>query len=152
MRESCTYSQPFLGYRAAAHEPNYPLVQTRVRVRRQCAAIPSAPSTSCAGPLRAAVQKRRTHVSKKLFVGGLAWATSTEGLHSAFEQFGPVSEAKVITDRDTGRSRGFGFVTYDSTEDADRAIKEMDGADLDGRRIRVNEAQPAQPRGRSRRN
>ena len=62
-----------------------------------------------------------THVSKKLFVGGLAWATSTEGLHSAFENYGPVREAKVITDRDTGRSRGFGFVTYEDDGDADDA-------------------------------
>ncbi|MGB1014671.1 MAG: RNA recognition motif domain-containing protein [Nannocystaceae bacterium] len=86
-------------------------------------------------------------MSKKLFVGGLAWATSTEGLHSAFENYGPVREAKVITDRDTGRSRGFGFVTYEDDGDAERAMQEMDGADLDGRRIRVNEAEERPPRG-----
>lgn len=83
-------------------------------------------------------------MSKKLFVGGLAWATTAEGLQSAFEKFGPVREAKVIMDRDTGRSRGFGFVTYDSNDDGDKAMQEMDGAELDGRRIRVNEAEERQ--------
>ena len=66
---------------------------------------------------------------KKLFVGGLAWATRDEGLREAFEQFGAVSDAKVITERDTGRSRGFGFVTFDDDAAADEAIAQMD-ADL----------------------
>jgi RNA recognition motif-containing protein len=80
-------------------------------------------------------------VSKKLFVGGLAWATTDESLSQAFGEYGPVSEAQVVLDRDTGRSRGFGFVTYDNPSDADEAMKALDGAELDGRRIRVNEAQ-----------
>ncbi len=80
-------------------------------------------------------------MSKKLFVGGLAWATDDAGLHEAFAEFGEVLEAKVITDRETGRSRGFGFVTFENDEDADRAMQEMAGADLHGRTIRVNEAQ-----------
>ncbi len=80
-------------------------------------------------------------MSKKLFVGGLSWDTQDEGLRSAFERFGSVSEAKVITDRDTGRSRGFGFVTFDAGSDADNAMSEMDGSMLDGRELRVNEAQ-----------
>lgn len=79
-------------------------------------------------------------MGNKLFVGGLAWATSDDGLREAFEQFGEVTEAKVITDRDTGRSRGFGFVSFVNTADADRAAQEMDGASLDGRTLRVNEA------------
>ena len=95
-------------------------------------------------PRRPAEKQRSKHVSKKLFVGGLAWATTAEGLQSAFEKFGPVREAKVIMDRDTGRSRGFGFVTYDSNDDGDKAMQEMDGAELDGRRIRVNEAEERQ--------
>jgi len=85
--------------------------------------------------------EREESMSKKLFVGGLSWDTSDEGLRAAFEAYGPVSEAKVITDRDTGRSRGFGFVTFDSGDDADKAMAEMDGRDLDGRQVRVNEAQ-----------
>ncbi|MGC6514693.1 MAG: RNA recognition motif domain-containing protein [Myxococcota bacterium] len=80
-------------------------------------------------------------MSKKLFVGGLAWATDDASFFDAFSQFGEVSEAKVILDRETGRSRGFGFVTFADAEAADEAIKAMDGAELDGRTIRVNEAQ-----------
>ena len=80
-------------------------------------------------------------MSKKLFVGGLAWATTDASLRSAFEQYGPVAEAKVITDRDTGHSRGFGFVTFEAEEAGATAIAEMDGATIDGRQVRVNEAQ-----------
>lgn len=79
-------------------------------------------------------------MSKKIFVGGLAWATTSEGLRKAFESFGEVTEAKVITDRETGRSRGFGFVTMQNDADADAAINEMNGKELDKRAIRVNEA------------
>lgn len=80
-------------------------------------------------------------MSKKLFVGGLSWGTSDEGLRAAFEGFGPVVEAKVIMDRDTGRSRGFGFVTFETADAAEAAIASMDGQELDGRRVRVNVAQ-----------
>lgn len=83
-------------------------------------------------------------MGNKLFVGGLAWATTDDSLRSAFEQFGEVAEAKVITDRDTGRSRGFGFVTFADGDAAGNAIQEMDGKQLDGRSIRVNEAQERQ--------
>ena len=80
-------------------------------------------------------------MAKKLFVGGLAWATTDQGLRSAFEKFGEITEAKVITDRETGRSRGFGFVTFTNDADAGKAIAEMNGAQLDGRKLNVNEAQ-----------
>ena len=80
-------------------------------------------------------------MGNKIFVGGLSWNTDDEGLRRAFESFGDVEEAKVITDRDTGRSRGFGFVTFTSNDGAEKAISEMDGKDLDGRTIKVNEAQ-----------
>lgn len=86
-------------------------------------------------------------MSKKLFVGGLSWGTSDDMLRNAFEQFGDISEAKVITDRDTGRSRGFGFVTFDEQDAAMKAVSEMDGTELDGRNIKVNEAQERSPRG-----
>ena len=79
-------------------------------------------------------------MSKKLFVGGLSWGTDDYSLRQAFEAYGEVTEAKVITDRETGRSRGFGFVTFANTDDGEAAIAEMDGKDLDGRTIRVNEA------------
>lgn len=80
-------------------------------------------------------------MGKKLFVGGLSWNTNDEGLLDAFSAFGEVTDAKVITDRDTGRSRGFGFVTFADAESASTAIAQMDGTDLDGRTIRVNEAE-----------
>lgn len=80
-------------------------------------------------------------MSKKVFVGGLSWNTENDSLREAFETFGEVTESRVITDRDTGRSRGFGFITFESAESASRAISEMDGTELDGRTIKVNEAQ-----------
>jgi cold-inducible RNA-binding protein len=85
-------------------------------------------------------------MSKKLFVGGLSWNTNDDSLRQAFEQYGEIVEAKVIADRDTGRSRGFGFVTLADGAAADRAVAEMDGTELDGRTIRVNEAQEKKPR------
>lgn len=83
---------------------------------------------------------------KKLYVGNLSWSTTDEGLRSAFERFGEVSDAKVITDRDTGRSRGFGFVTFNQPEHAMAAVSEMDGSQLDGRNIKVSEAEDKGPR------
>jgi len=85
-------------------------------------------------------------MSSKIFVGGLSWDTDDQSLNAAFSQFGAVTEAKVISDRDTGRSRGFGFVTFAAPADAQTAIAEMDGAELDGRTIRVNQAED-KPRG-----
>ena len=85
-------------------------------------------------------------MSNKVFVGGLSWNTGDEELRQAFSEFGEVSDAKVITDRDTGRSRGFGFVTYGGNESVQKAISGMDGRELDGRNIKVNEAED-KPRG-----
>jgi cold-inducible RNA-binding protein len=85
-------------------------------------------------------------MGKKLFVGGLSWNTTDQGLRDAFAKFGEVTDAKVITDRDTGRSRGFGFVTFSDPAAGDQAMSSMDGSQLDGRTIRVNEAED---RGRS---
>jgi cold-inducible RNA-binding protein len=85
-------------------------------------------------------------MGNKLFVGGLSWNTDDNGLRQAFEAHGSVTEAKVVTDRDTGRSRGFGFVTMGDQGAASSAQSAMDGSDLDGRAIRVNEAHD-RPRG-----
>jgi len=77
---------------------------------------------------------------KKLFVGGLSWDTDDKGLKEAFEEYGDIREATVITDRYSGRSRGFGFVTFEDPEDAQTALREMDGTELDGRRLNVDVA------------
>ena len=79
-------------------------------------------------------------MSKKVFVGGLSWGTDDNALHEHFSQCGEVVEARVITDRETGRSRGFGFVTFRDSESATSAL-EFDGESFDGRTIRVDYAQ-----------
>ena len=78
----------------------------------------------------------------RLFVGGLAFTTSTDGLRGAFARFGPVQSAAVMTDRETGRSRGFGFVEMATEEEAEKAISGLNGSSLDGRMIRVDRATP----------
>ena len=79
-------------------------------------------------------------MSKKVFVGGLAWETTDQGLQSAFAPHGEITEAVVINDRETGKSRGFGFVTFVNDADADKAMSAMEGQELDGRTLNVNEA------------
>ncbi|RPA96178.1 RNA-binding domain-containing protein [Choiromyces venosus 120613-1] len=76
----------------------------------------------------------------KLFIGGLAWHTDDDALRKNFEQFGQVEEAVVVKDRDTGRSRGFGFVRYSNESEADSAIAGMNNTEMDGRVIRVDKA------------
>ncbi len=85
-------------------------------------------------------------MSKKLFVGGLSWDTTDDSLRNAFEQFGELGEVKVVLDRETGRSRGFGFVEFTDGGSAETAAQEMDGQEIDGRSIRVNEANDRPPR------
>ncbi len=83
--------------------------------------------------------------NSKLFVGNLGWDTTSEDLLAAFSPYGDVIEAKVISDRETGNSRGFGFVTYSNDESAEDAIQNLDGVELDGREIRVNVSTPKKP-------
>ena len=85
-------------------------------------------------------------MSKKLYVGGLSWETTESDLRTAFGRLGEISEVSIITDRNTGRSRGFGFVTFDETEAADNAIRELDNTVLDNRTIKVNQAQDRRQR------
>jgi len=80
-------------------------------------------------------------VEYRCFVGGLAWATDDNSLHNAFSPYGEVLESKIILDRETQRSRGFGFVTFSSEQAMRDAIEGMNGKELDGRSITVNEAQ-----------
>lgn len=85
-------------------------------------------------------------MGKKLYVGNLPYSVTDDSLQNRFEEFGAVSSAKVITDRETGRSKGFGFVEMESDSDADMAIEKLNGAQLDGRAINVSEARPQAPR------
>ncbi|GAA0142246.1 hypothetical protein LIER_03192 [Lithospermum erythrorhizon] len=84
--------------------------------------------------------------SSKLFIGGLSYGTDDQSLRNAFETFGDVTDAKVITDRDTGRSKGFGFVSFADNGSATEALTAMDGQELDGRKIGVNYATERPPR------
>lgn len=81
-------------------------------------------------------------MSTNLFVGNLAFATTSNELENLFAEYGEVSSAQVITDRDTGRSRGFGFVEMTSSEGAEKAISSLDGRDISGRQLKVNVAKP----------
>ena len=83
---------------------------------------------------------------QNLFIGSLAYATNDDGLKAHFEQIGEVTSARVITDRDTGRSKGFGFVEYVDESNNKKAIEQLDGKDLDGRAINVSEARPKEDR------
>ncbi|KAB8260265.1 hypothetical protein BDV32DRAFT_123418 [Aspergillus pseudonomiae] len=76
----------------------------------------------------------------KLFVGGLSWHTTDESLREGFSQFGQVEEAIVVKDRDTNRSRGFGFVRFTTEAEADAAVQELNNTEFDGRVIRVDKA------------
>ncbi len=84
---------------------------------------------------------------KKLFVGSLPWSLSGQSLRDLFAQYGEIVEAIIISDSMSGRSKGFGFVTFANEEDAQKAQSEMDGKDVEGRKIVVNFAKPREDRG-----
>ncbi|QQG51185.1 MAG: RNA-binding protein [Candidatus Saccharibacteria bacterium] len=85
---------------------------------------------------------------QNLFIGSLAYATNDDGLKAHFAQIGPVASARVITDRDSGRSKGFGFVEYENEADNQKAVDQLDGKELDGRAISVGLARPKEDRPR----
>src|ERR1700761_723587 len=87
-------------------------------------------------------------MATKLFVGSLAWATTDDSLKEFFSAAGNVVSANVIVDRETNRSKGFGFVEMSSDEEAKKAVDELNGKELDGRPIVVNEARPREERPR----
>jgi RNA recognition motif-containing protein len=84
---------------------------------------------------------------KNIFVGNLSFKTNEDELRQAFEPYGQVDRVSILTDRDTGRSRGFGFVEMTNDEDGDKAITALNGAQIGGRTINVNEARPKSDRG-----
>ena len=86
-------------------------------------------------------------MSMKLYVGNLAFSTSSQDLQELFAQAGTVESASVVEDRDTGRSRGFGFVEMSSKEEAEAAISKFNGQEVNGRALNVNEAKPRENRG-----
>jgi RNA recognition motif-containing protein len=111
-----------------ASELEVPQNQPEVKLEDVVIAVAPRPRRSTSGPT-------------KLFVGGLSWDTTTDDLRTAFSRFGKIVDVAVIPDRATGRSRGFGFVTFESPEQADEAVKGMNGAELDGRTLKVNRAE-----------
>lgn len=103
------------------------------------------------GPLRdkigeVGLQSIKDYMAKKLYIGGLSYNTTEDGLREAFAKAGAVSSASVITDKMTGRSRGFGFVEMENDEEATKAIEMWNGKELDGRTLTVNEARPMESR------
>jgi len=84
---------------------------------------------------------------KNIFVGNLSFGASEDSVRSMFEAYGTVDRVNLITDRDTGQARGFGFVEMSNSAEADRAIAELNGRELDGRALNVNEARPKAERG-----
>lgn len=85
-------------------------------------------------------------MNKKLYVGGIPYSTSEDALREFFSEAGEVESAAIITDRMTGRSRGFGFVEMATEEGAQKAIETINGKELDGRTLSVSEARPMEPR------
>ena len=85
-------------------------------------------------------------MAKKLYVGGLAYSTTEDALKEAFSKAGAVESVNIIMDRATGQSKGFGFVEMASDEDAASAIKMFNGQEVDGRKVKVDEARPLQNR------
>lgn len=86
-------------------------------------------------------------MGKKLYVGNLSFGSSDQDLADAFGSFGTVESARIITDRETGRSKGFGFVEMSSDDEAQKAIQGLHGQDFQGRALTVNEARPMESRG-----
>jgi RNA recognition motif-containing protein len=85
-------------------------------------------------------------MGKKLYVGNLPFSTSDQDLGDLFSQTGQVTSAKVIMDRDSGRSKGFGFVEMSTDAEAEKAISQLNGSEINGRALTVNEARPMAPR------
>ena len=84
---------------------------------------------------------------KNIFVGNLSFGATEDAVRALFEAYGTVDRVSIVTDRDTGQARGFGFVEMSNNAEGDRAIAELNGQDLDGRALNINEARPKEDRG-----
>ncbi len=85
-------------------------------------------------------------MNKKLYVGSLPFSTTEEELHELFSAFGPIASVRIVTDKFTGMSKGFGFVEMENADDARKAVEGLNGKALNGRTLIVNDARPEQPR------
>ncbi len=83
-----------------------------------------------------------------IYVGNLSYDMTDEELQQVFEEYGPVTKVNIIIDRDSGRSKGFGFVEMESSDDGEKAIQELDGQEVKGRSLKVNQARPREERPR----
>src|ERR1051326_4875695 len=92
--------------------------------------------------LPARLKDRKSNEVKNIFVGNLDFAATDSSVRAMFERYGTVDRVNLVTDRDTGRSRGFAFVEMSNTEEADKAIAGLNGAEFEGRALNVNEARP----------
>ena len=89
---------------------------------------------------------------KKIYIGNLSYSVTQEELEKVFSEYGSVSSSVVISDKFTGRSKGFGFIEMENSDEAEKAIQELDGKSIQGRNIRVNEAQPRKDQAKNKRN
>ena len=99
------------------------------------------------GRMQHARAASNTEAFVRIYVGNMSYQTTPEGLRSAFEAHGAVDEATLVTDRETGRPRGFGFVSMPNDDEGRKAIEAIDQTDLDGRTLKVNEARPRESPG-----
>src|SRR5262245_22197256 len=106
-----------------------------------------APKPGSKQSVSGATQSSKNRMGNRLYVGNLAYSTMDQQLQEAFAEFGEVVSASVVIDRATGQSRGFGFVEFNSAEEAERAIESLNGSTLDGRSITVNVARERRPTG-----
>jgi RNA recognition motif-containing protein len=112
--------------------------------RRNCNRTTRHPFVECSvlGALFDGISSKEHAMSANIYVGNLSFNTSTSQLEGLFAEYGEVTKAQVVTDRDTGQSRGFGFVEMANQEQAQKAISAIHGTEVDGRQLKVNEAKP----------
>ncbi len=126
--------------RRAQRRADGPGEDTPTTVEAMMGGLPTIDEAMAAMHQRAQAPRPAAAIPSRLFVGSLSWDTTEASLQEAFSRFGPVSDVVIVQDRDTGRSRGFGFVTMVNSKDAVKAIEELNDTELDGRTIVVNAA------------